>query len=199
MKRLLLVAILSLWDSCSWAFTNGFIGAVCSGGVVACNLSTPFQTQDTSTLGYAVGSTDSFYYVGMVNTRTTPLVICGFNPYVRENGSLAGKTVYVERWSMSGNDLNTKIEDVATFDATISPNPIGYLPSIIAFGKTVSLEQNQALVVTFNETTGVTDNLTWAFQADTNPVTYQSFGSWSNLKVGTIDTNDDARVKLYGP
>lgn len=197
--RYILSIILCLYTSCAWSFTPGFIGAVCVGGGISCNLTTPSHTQNTSTLGYAVGSTDAFRYVGIVNTGASSIILCGINLYLRENGSLTGKNIYIERWSMSGNNIDIKLEDVANFDATLAPAVIDFLASPISFGKTVTLSQNQALVITFNETTGATNNLTWAFQADSNPVAFQSFGSWTNLKVGTVDSTDDARVKLYGP
>lgn len=166
---------------------------VASGGV--CN-SNPSITQDTHSLGDPLGQDASFYYLGIINESATPLSICSIDIYVRENGNLEGKTLYIEKWSYNSGTgaLISKVSDVATVNASLFPSTINYYNIIV----NVSLSQNQALIFTFNEVTGATNNLTVAWTSNPS-VDNQHYRSWSSsLSYTTGGATSDMRMKLYG-
>jgi hypothetical protein len=194
-----ILALILLLPTLAWAgpemlmmLTNG-AGTVSGGG---CS-ETPFLTQDTYDTGSQIGYSTTAYAVGVVNTSATPLSLCAIEVYVRENGSLTGKTLYVERWSLSGNDLDVKQQDITSIDATLLSGTIGYYK--ISFPSTVSLAQNQSLVFTMREVTGTTNYITIATKAGSSTVADQMFVSYSSAEVGTINSgNYDLRAKWYG-
>jgi hypothetical protein len=194
-----ILALILLLPTLAWAgpemlmmLTNG-MGTVSSGG---CS-ETAFLTQDTYDSGGYIGYSTTNYAVGVINESATPMSVCAIEVYVRENGALTGKTLYVERWSLTGSNLNTKLQDVTSIDATLLSGTLGYYK--ITFPSTVSLAQNQTLVFTMNETTGTTNYITIAFKGAASTVADQMLASYSSAGAGAVAGGvNDLRAKWYG-
>lgn len=165
--------------------------------VASCS-ETPFITQTTSTTADFLGVTTGIYYMGFVNTSTTPLELCAYDLYARENGSLAGKTLYIEKWSVIDGTsyLNAKISDITSIDATTLPGTAALTK--IVFGSTISIAQNEAVVFTLRETTGATNNIFFSWTG-TDVIPNQYFNIWNSAKQPySTNRTRDIRGGFYG-
>lgn len=116
----------------------------------ACS-NTAFLTDTVQSNTWSVGGSTSVYRGGIIRTASGSVSVCSADFYLNKSNSLAGKTVYVERWSTNSGDqsLVTKQEDITSFDADTLSTTLGFVS--IEFGKTVTLNQYDAIVLTLNE------------------------------------------------
>lgn len=159
---------------------------------------TPFFTQDTHESATTLGASTAIYYAGIVNTGASDITMCAIDIYVKETGTLTGKTLYVEKWSVNPGTLvlEAKQADITSIDATTLPAAYAY--TNIAFGSNVTISQNQAIVFTLNEAIDASNNVGIAYSSSA-AVADQQYRTWrSDLGVGGTATYD-LRTKFYGP
>ena len=194
MKKLLILFICLMFTRAAIANPLFLLaGSQSAGGTCS---STPYITQDTHDTGGSIGYSTTAYAVGLQNTSATPLSICSIDLYLRENGSLAGKTLYVERWSITSYDLTSKLQDVMSVDATTLAAVVGYYT--LTFPSEITLEQNQALVFTLNEVTGTTNYVTVGYQATASTISDQMYVEYDSTGHGYNGGGvSDFRTKIY--
>lgn len=176
-----------------------FPGPGCKPGSTSPTCSTtPYISDATGGSGVGIGrdATAAGYAAGLLNTSTTALQMCSVELYLRENGSLAGKTLYVEKWSTSTYNLATKLQDVVSVDATLLPNPIGWYK--INFSSEISLAQNEMLVFTLNEVTGETNYVTLSVKLGGSVIPDQVLIGLTSAGLGLYSSGaSDFMVKIY--
>lgn len=191
-----LLSILSLLlASTACAAPNVLILNVGSPQVSSLCPETPFFEQTAYNNAFNIGSTTGLYRAGIVNTSSTPLAFSKIGLYSQEYGSLTGKTMYVERWTVnsSTNDLVAKQEDVTSFDPTIAESSLGWIS--VCLNKTVSLAQNEAIVFSMNAAIDSGNYFRIAFQG-ANIVANQYADNWDSSGVNSSIVRDMA-VRLY--
>lgn len=159
---------------------------------------TPYISNETGGSGVAIGKDITYtgYAAGLLNTSATALQICSVELYLRENGSLTGSTLYVEKWSTATYNLGTKLQDVASVDATLLPNTIGWYK--INFSSELSLAQDEMLVFTLNEVTGTTNYITLALKQSGSVIPDQALVGLSSTGSGLYSSGaNDFMIKIY--
>ena len=166
--------------------------------------SSPQSCAGTSTIYYDnhdggsnIGASSTDYYGGIINNSATAIDVCSISYYIRQNGSLSGYTLYVELWNYNSTTaaLTSKISTLASIDASTIPTSIGY----VNFNTGILLQQNQAIILTFNEITGPSNNMTIAY-ISSNTIPNQSFRIWKSdlTQAGGSGDSWDMRGYIYG-
>lgn len=196
-RAIALTLALLLYASSGWARGLGVLG-LCGGASGGECSTSPYIVNETGGTAARIGydSTSSGYAVGLLNESSTALKICALELYVREDGSLSGKTLYLEHWSTASYNLSTKIADVMSINATLLPNPIGWYK--ITLPAEITLNQNDALVFTLNEVTGTSNYITVAIKSGGSVINDQAMIGFSSAGLGYYASGAvDFMTKIY--
>ena len=133
------------------------------------------------------------YYTGFEYTGSGT-TICKISPYIRRNGDMTGNTVYVEVWTTSDGDLDTKQADLASVDATTLPTGIDYFD--IEFSTPYTISNSEVIVLTTNASQTYPNTMTTAYQRQTDDASDQA--AWWGTSAGVRDTSDYGDFRMMG-
>jgi len=171
------------------------------GEPVVCD-TTPFYEHAEHSTAFDIGETASAeYYAGITNTTGSSFDVCSMTLNLAEVGDISGETIYIELWNTTGVDLNrtltTKVGSYGTIAGSVITS--SFLDVPVTLDSVMTVENNQAVVVTLNNESGNTNYLRWTATSTTVKPGYEALAWDVSLNVVRFEsTPGAARAAMYG-